>query len=50
MLADMGTKALDEKQFVFLCDMENGYALVRVSRKGMELPAMAISLDEIENR
>ena len=36
------------KKIVLLRDMVNGYALVRVPRKGMELPAIVISLDEIE--
>ena len=30
--ADVGTKALPEKQFVFCRDVLNGYALVRASR------------------
>jgi hypothetical protein len=47
MLADMGTKALDEKQFVFLRDLANGYALVRLSRESVVLPAMVISFREL---
>ena len=47
MLADMGTKALDEKQFVFLRDLANGYALVRLSRENVMLPAMVISFQEL---
>ena len=43
MLADLGTKALDEKQFVFLRDLSNGYALVRASGAEIELPVMVIS-------
>jgi hypothetical protein len=47
MLVDMGTKALDEKQFVFLRDLANGYALVRLSRESVVLPAMVISFQEL---
>jgi hypothetical protein len=49
MLADMGTKALDEKQFVFLRDLANGYALVRLSRENAQLPAMVISAQELSS-
>ena len=31
MVADMGTKALDQKKFVFFRDVMNGYALARAS-------------------
>ena len=34
MIADLGTKSLSTKQFVFLRDLMNGYALVRASRAG----------------
>ena len=34
MIADLGTKSLSTKQFVFLRDLMNGYALVRASRLG----------------
>ena len=47
MLADIGTKALDERQFVFLRDLMNGYALVRASQTGATLPVMVISAMEL---
>ena len=47
MVADLGTKALDEKQFVFLRDLANGYALVRASGANVELPALVIAAAEI---
>ena len=47
MVADLGTKALDEKQFVFLRDLANGYALVRASGVNVELPALVIAAAEI---
>ena len=34
MVADLGTKSLSTKQFVFLRDVMNGYALVRASKAG----------------
>ena len=34
MVADLGTKSLSTKQFVFLRDLMNGYALVRASKAG----------------
>ena len=36
MIADLGTKSLSTKQFVFLRDVMNGYALVRASRAGKQ--------------
>ena len=47
MVADLGTKALDEKQFVFLRDLVNGYALVRASGVNVKLPALVIAVAEI---
>lgn len=38
MLADIGTKALDEKQFVQLRDDMNGYSLVKLKYPDMEFP------------
>ena len=46
MLADIGTKALGEKQFVYLRDLANGYALVRASNKCADLPALVVSISE----
>ena len=48
MLADIGTKALDEKQFVFLRDLANGYALVRASGGVVDLPSLVISAMELK--
>ena len=48
MLADIGTKALGEKQFVFLRDLANGYALVRASNERAELPVLAVSIEELK--
>ena len=39
MLADMGTKALPDGQFVFLRDEANGYALVKRNHPSYKLPA-----------
>ena len=47
MLADIGTKALDEKQFVFLRDLSNGYALVRARGGVVDLPSLVISAAEL---
>ena len=47
MLADIGTKALDEKQFVFLRDLANGYALVRARGDVVDLPSLVISAMEL---
>ncbi len=38
MLADMGTKALPDGQFVFLRDEANSYALVRRNHPSYPLP------------
>ena len=48
MLADIGTKALDEKQFVFLRDLANGYALVRARGDVVDLPSLVISAMELD--
>jgi hypothetical protein len=48
MLADIGTKALDEKQFVFLRDLANGHALVRASGGVVDLPSLVISAMELK--
>ena len=47
MLADIGTKALDEKQFVFLRDLANGYALVQARGGAVDLPGLVISAEEL---
>ena len=47
MLADIGTKALDEKQFVFLRDLANGYALVQARGDVADLPSLIISAAEL---
>jgi hypothetical protein len=39
MLADMGTKALPDGQFVFLRDEANGYALVKRNHPSYKLPS-----------
>jgi hypothetical protein len=44
MIADLGTKtSLSTKQFIFLRDVMNGYALVRASRVGKQQPEVAMS-------
>ena len=48
MVADIGTKVLDEKQFVFLRDLANGYALMRASNECAELPALVVSIEELK--
>ena len=47
MAADLGTKLFDERRFKFLRDLVNGYALVRASGKGRDLPMMCITLAEL---
>ena len=47
MIADVGTKALPEKQFKFCRDVLNGYALVRASRATMEMPSLVVGLEEL---
>jgi hypothetical protein len=39
MVADIGTKALSDEQFIFLRDKLNGYSLVLVNHPGYRLPA-----------
>ena len=48
MLADIGTKALGEKQFVYLRDLANRYALVRASNECADLPALVVSISELK--
>ena len=50
MGADIGTKALGERQFVFCRDLMNGYALVqaRGGNKPSEISAMCISWAELQ--
>ena len=52
MIADLGTKSLGVKQFEFLRDLLNGYAIVRASgrMKSNALPAMVISMEELKTR
>ena len=47
MLADIGTKALDEKQFIFLHDLMSGYAVVRACNPEADLPSITISAAEL---
>ena len=47
MLADIGTKALDEKQFVFLRDLANGYALAQARGGAVDLPSLIVSAEEL---
>ena len=44
----IGKKALNEKQFVFLRDLANGYALVRASGGVVDLPSLVISAMELK--
>ena len=44
MIADIGTKALDEKQFVLLRDIMNGYALQSSLKKGDEGVIMLMNI------
>jgi hypothetical protein len=46
-VADIGTKALGVRQFEFLRDLMNGYALVRASNRQVVLPAMVITWNEL---
>jgi hypothetical protein len=39
MLADIGTKALPDAQFAYLCDLINGYALVARHHPVYPMPA-----------
>ncbi len=44
-VSDLGTKNLGTRQFEFLRDLMNGYALVRASGRKKDLPAMVVALD-----
>ena len=48
ILADIGSKNFDEKQFVFLRDLANGHALVRASGGVVDLPSLVISAMELK--
>jgi hypothetical protein len=39
MVADIGTKALPDKQFAYLRDKLNGYALVKINHPTYVLPS-----------
>ena len=39
MVADIGTKALPDKQFAYLRDKMNGYALVKMNHPSYKVPA-----------
>ena len=45
MVSDLGTKNLGVRQFEFLRDLMNGYALVRASARKKDLPSMVIAFD-----
>ena len=48
MIADIGTKLLERKQFVFLRDLMNGYALVAASGNHMDpLPVMCMKRKDL---
>lgn len=51
MAADIGTKALGERQFVFCRDLMNGYALVQAGsgNKPTGLSAMCISWEDLQS-
>ena len=42
MIADLGTKALPDAQFVALRDMMNGYGLVKKHMQNYPLPPMVV--------
>ena len=46
MLADIGTKALEPKQFTFLRDLMNGYAIYYAHHPEMNVPAMVVRVCE----
>jgi len=46
MIADIGTKALPEAQFVKLRDMMNGYAIVKAKYPDLSLPEYVYTQDE----
>ena len=45
MCSDIGTKNLGVRQFEFLRDLMNGYALVRASGRKKDLPSMVIAFN-----
>jgi hypothetical protein len=51
MAADIGTKALGERQFVFCRHLMNGYALVQAGsgNKSTGLSAMCISWEDLQS-
>ena len=50
MIADLGTKFHPTPRFEFLRDLMNGYALVRASGNGYELPNFVITLDALKTK
>ena len=48
MLADIGTKALGVKPFEYLRDLMNGYALVRLRHRGIDLPILVVCVADLE--
>ena len=50
MAGDLGTKLFSVPRFKFLRDLVNGYALVRASGTRVKLPALVLSLSELEQR
>jgi len=50
MLADIGTKALGVKPFEYLRDLMNGYAIVRLRHKDMDLPILVICTMDLESQ
>ena len=47
MAADLGTKLFSVRRFKYLRDLVNGYALVRASGRQVDLPALVITLSEL---
>jgi len=47
MAADLGTKLFSVRRFKYLRDLVNGYALVRASGRRVDLPALVITLSEL---
>ena len=52
MPADIGTRALGERQFVFCRDLMNGYALVQAGsgNKPTGVSAMCISWEDLQTK
>ena len=46
MLADIGTKALSDRQFCYLRDLLTGYALVRLHHPTYPLPTYVLRKDQ----